>query len=170
MNRLMSIIRYSYLKLLVVLNYISVVGIFLMALWVFSDVVGRYVFNHPIPGTTELVKCAIIIIVFLGIAYALQQGRHIRTVLITSHLSLGAQRWCEIIACLIGIIVFALLCKYSFEAGMTSWNAREFEGVLIKVPIYPSRFTVVVGSGLLVIQSIIDLISKLRSVIGRAEG
>ena len=170
MHLFFSIIRYCYVNLLIVLNYISVICIFLMALWVFADVVGRYLFNHPIPGTTELVKCAIIVIVFLGIAYALQQGRHIRTVLIISRLPFIAQTWCEIIASLVGIIIFTLLCIYSFHAGMTSWAVREFEGVLIKVPIYPTRFTVVIGSGLLVIQSIVDLVTKVLSLSRRVGG
>ena len=79
MRRFFSTLKSGYDQLIIGLNYISVAVIFLMALLVFSDVVGRYFFNHPIPGTTELVKCAIIVIIFLGITYTMQQDRHIRT-------------------------------------------------------------------------------------------
>ena len=165
MQRLFSLIRFSYVHLLIVLNYISVICIFLMAVWVFCDVIGRYLFNHPIPGTTELVKCAIIVIVFLGVAYAKYKKRHIRTVLIVERLPWVGRRYCEIIGCLLMSIIFALMCFYAFKAGMVSWHTREFEGVLVRVPIYPSRFTVVIGSGLLVIQSIVDLIQQVHSLI-----
>ena len=77
MNRFFQLIGHTYNGLLVALNYVSVILIFLMSLLVFADVVGRYLFNHPIAGTTEIVKCTIIAIVFLGIAYTLNQKRHI---------------------------------------------------------------------------------------------
>ena len=66
MRRFFSTLKSAYDQLIIGLNYISVAVIFLMAFLVFSDVVGRYFFNHPIPGTTELVKCAIIVIIFFG--------------------------------------------------------------------------------------------------------
>lgn len=170
MHRALSLVKNLYLYTLIVLNYISVVLIFLMALWVFGDIVGRYLFNHPIPGTTELVQNAIITIVFLGIAYTLRKGRHIRAELIKGSLPPVPRTWCEIVACLIGIITFALLCIFAFQAAWTSWLAREFDGVQIRIPVYPSRVVVAIGSALLVIQSILDLLTHLRTLIKHYRG
>jgi TRAP-type C4-dicarboxylate transport system permease small subunit len=166
MSRATSFIEDLYRRALIILNYISVLVIFLMALWVFCDVSGRFFFNHPIPGTTELVKCYIVTIVFLGIAYTMNQKRHIRTTLIIDRLSPAGKAWCEIIAAVTSMAVFASLSYFSFQEAWASWLVREFDGVQVRVPVYPSRFVVVIGSSLLVIQAALDLISQLSFLKG----
>jgi TRAP-type C4-dicarboxylate transport system permease small subunit len=167
MLRLSDVLEKGYNGILIILNLISVVVIFLMAVWVFCDVTGRYVFNHPIPGTTELVKCYIVAIVFLGIAYTMNQKRHIRTTLIIDRLSPVWRAWCEILTALIGVAVFASLCVFSWEAAWDSWLVREFDGVQLKVPVYPARLAVVIGSCLLVIQCLLDLFNCLGFLMNR---
>ncbi|MBN1106706.1 MAG: TRAP transporter small permease [Deltaproteobacteria bacterium] len=153
-----------YKSVLVALNYASVFLIFLMAIWVFCDVVGRYVLNHPIPGTTELVKCYIVAIVFLGVAYTLNQKRHIRTTILLDRLSPVPRVWCDIFCSLIGALIFSGLCYFSFKEAWAAWLVREFDGVQLKVPVYPARFTIVLGSGLFVIQEVIDIFTQVAKL------
>lgn len=165
MSQFLSILQRCYRGTLITLNYVSVLVIFMMALWVFCDVSGRYFFNHPIPGTTELVKCYIVTIVFLGIAYTMNQKRHIRTTLFIERLSPIGRALCETLASLIAITIFAALCYFSFQEAWSAWLVREFDGVQLRVPVYPSRFVVVIGSGLLVIQGILDFINQVGILI-----
>jgi len=150
-----------YVHLLIILNHISVVIIFLTALWIFGDVIGRYFFYHPIPGTTELIKTAIIAIVFLGFPYALYKKAHIRTTVLTHHLSPEMEKWLEVISSIIGITIFTLVCIYGWKAAVKAWAVNEFEGVQLRVPTYPSRFIMVLGSFLLVVQYLINLVNIL---------
>lgn len=161
MSQFVSILQRCYRWTLITLNYISVFVIFMMAFWVFCDVSGRFFFNHPIPGTTELVKCYIVTIVFLGVAYTMNQRRHIRTTLILDRLSPTGRACCEILASVTATVIFAALCYYSFQEAWVSWLVREFDGVQVRVPVYPSRFVVVIGSGLLVIQGILEFFEQV---------
>jgi len=147
-----------------VLNYISVIAILLTAVWIFGDVVGRFVFRHPIPGTTELVKTGILTIVFLGVTYTLKKDGHVRTTVLLSHLSARTQSVLKMLGAILGIIAFALLAAYGWEAAMKAWDVREFEGVQVRVPTYPSRFIVVLGSVLMTIQYLIIAIQEARKV------
>lgn len=151
------------------MNYVSVGIIFVMALWVSADVCGRYFFNSPIAGTTEFVKVFICAIVFLGITYAAQQGRHIRTTIILDRFPQNIQLACNILTALLGIAVFAMIAYYGWEETWSSWLVREFDGVQVEVPVYPSRFTVVLGSGFMVIQYFINLVEATRQFIGTAD-
>jgi len=160
-------IKNLYVHLLITLNHISVVIIFLTALWIFGDVIGRYFFNQPIPGTTELIKTAIIAIVFLGFPYALYKKAHIRTTVLTQRLSPGYEKWLEIISSIIGITIFSLVCIYGWKAAVKAWAVNEFEGVQLRVPTYPSRFIMVLGSFLLVVQYLINLVKALSTKIGK---
>jgi len=154
-----------YVHLLITLNHISVVIIFLTAVWIFGDVIGRYFFNQPIPGTTELIKTAIIAIVFLGFPYALYKKAHIRTTVLTHRLSPEYNKWLEIISSIIGITIFSLVCIYGWKAAVKAWAVNEFEGVQLRVPTYPSRFIMVLGSFLLVVQYLINLVKILSTKI-----
>jgi TRAP-type C4-dicarboxylate transport system permease small subunit len=156
-----SVFKHTYDRLLVVLNYISVIIIFLTALWITADVVGRYFFNSPIPGTVELVETGILGIFFFGITYTLQQGRHVRTDVLVRHFPPAVVNLCSALGCLIGAFIFAIVCQFGWEAAWKAWLVKEFEGVQIRIPTYPSRFVMVLGSGLLVIQFTIDLIKHL---------
>lgn len=163
-DRKKSILQSIYDKLLIVLNYISVVLIFLTAIWIFGDVVGRFFFNQPIPGTTELVKTAILPIVFLGAPYTLQKHGHIRTTVLVRRMSPVNASLFGIVSCIIGIAVFSLMSIYGWEAAVKSLAVREFEGVQLRVPTYPSRFIMVIGSVLLTVQFVINLVDNLKAL------
>ena len=158
-----------YNTVVTVMNYLSVLLIFLMALWVSADVCGRYFFNSPIAGTTEFVKVFLCAIVFLGITYAAKQGRHIRTTIIVDRFPPTAQRICDIFASLLGLAIFTLIVYYGWEEAWCSWVVREFDGVEVEVPVYPSRFMVVLGSGLLIIHFFINLMEATRKLWGPAD-
>lgn len=169
MHRALSTLKDVYDKFVMGCNAIAVSVIFLMALWVTADVFGRYFFNHPIPGTTELVKTGICAIVFLGVAYTMQKGRHVRTTVFIQRLSPAFRNYFDIMNCLIGITIFTLLCIFAWKAAWVSWLVREFDGEQLQVPVYPSRFAIVIGSGLLVIQSTLNLCKHLGALMKYGE-
>ncbi len=161
----LSFAKHFYDALLRITNYIAVFVIFWMAVWITFDVIGRYFFKYPIPGTTELVKTGICAVVFLGVAYTMQKGKHIRTTVIIERMPPTIKSYFDIMNSLIGATIFTLLCIYAWKAAWASWLVREFDGIQLRVPVYPSRFAVVIGSGLLVIQSLLDIFKHLRSLV-----
>ena len=166
MKRSRALLSSLYDGLLVVLNYVSVVLIFLTAIWIFGDVVGRFIFNQPIPGTTELVKTAILPIVFLGVTYTLRKDGHIRTTVLVRRLPKRVAALFTAMGSLLGIVLFALMAYYGWEEAVKSWAVKEFEGIQLRVPTYPSRFVMVLGSVLLMIQFGILFVQALASLFG----
>jgi len=156
-------------RLLEFLNYISVIAIFLTAIWIFGDVTGRFLFRQPIPGTTELVKTAILAIVFLGVAYTLKKGGHIRTTVLVRHLPYRVKLVFEIFGALLGFGIFMLLAVYGWEAAVKAWEVKEFEGVQLRVPTYPSRFIMVLGSVLMATQYMILTVEKILRMSKRGK-
>jgi TRAP-type C4-dicarboxylate transport system permease small subunit len=170
MKRTLTFLTSLYDGLLVVLNYISVVLIFLTAIWIFGDVVGRFIFNQPIPGTTELVKTAILPIVFLGVTYTLRKDGHIRTTVLIRRLPVRVATVFTAIGSVLGIVLFALMAYYGWEEALKSWAVREFEGIQLRVPTYPSRFVMVLGCVLMTIQFGIMFVQAILKLVGRRGG
>lgn len=66
---------------------IAIAVLAVLGLWIFSDVMGRYVFNHPIPGTLEISEeILMILLVFFSVSYCQKEGGHVRVELFRSYI------------------------------------------------------------------------------------
>lgn len=155
-----------YARFIAWLNFFGTCWIMLIMMFIVVDVVGRYVFNSPLTGTPELVRSAIVIMVFLQVAHVLRENRHIRSTLLERHLSPAWVAACIFLGSLLGVILCSLLCLTSWDLAWRGWLIREYEGEgALRVPIYPGRFMIVLGSGLLGIQFILNLARSLKTLI-----
>jgi len=145
-----------------VLNYVSVLAILFMAVWIFADVVGRFFFRSPIPGTTELIKSILLSIVFFGVPYTLRVNGHISTDILQRRLSPRGRRVTAVLRAVLGAAIFTLVAIYGWKAAVKACQVLEFEGVQLRIPTYPARFVMVLGSALLVVQYLLNIVAVFR--------
>lgn len=67
--------------------WISGMTLIAMMLLTTMDVIGRYVFHHPISGTADLIEVMMVVIVFLALSDVASSGGHISVEILTLHLS-----------------------------------------------------------------------------------
>jgi TRAP-type C4-dicarboxylate transport system permease small subunit len=85
------------------------------------------------------------------------------------HLPARAQHACEVFGALLGIAFFALVCWGSVDPALYSWRSGEFEGEgALRVPVWPARFLVVLGSFLAAFNYLLLAIERLRALISGA--
>jgi len=144
------------------LNAAGSIWIAMLMVLIVGDIIGRVVFNHPIPGTPEIVKLSLVGIVFLQLAYVLSQGRHIRTTMLCQRLRPNRQDLLNMLASIIGIILFCLLLKSSWGLAAEAVTTHEYElAGHLNVPVAPTRILVLFGSILMVIQFGFNLLRTL---------
>lgn len=125
--------------------------IFLLSFLVVADVIGRGAFNAPVKGTPEIVSMSIVIICFLLAAYAVQSGAMLRTDVIVSMFGRRGFAFADMVSGLLGAGFFLLIVWGSFEPAWHAWTSNEFEGEgALRVPVWPARFIVMLGSALVV--------------------
>ncbi len=125
--------------------------IFLLSFLVVADVIGRGAFNSPVKGTPEIVSMSIVIICFLLAAYAIQSGGMLRTDVIVSLFGRRGHAFADLMSGLLGAGFFLLIVWGSFEPALHAWTSNEFEGEgALRVPVWPARFTVMLGSALVI--------------------
>jgi TRAP-type C4-dicarboxylate transport system permease small subunit len=147
---------------------IAAVLAFLLCFLVCADVIGRVVFNSPVKGTPEIVSGSIVMILWLQAAYAIRSGGMIWVDALHVHLPARAQRACEVFGALLGIAFFALVCWGSFDPALYSWRSNEFEGEgALRVPVWPARFLVLIGSFLAAFNYLLLAIERFRALISR---
>lgn len=161
--------RFSYLEqiLLNVSRFFAYVGaavLGFMVLFVTVDVIGRYIFNHPLKGDYELLVLAAGIVGSFGLAYCMITGGNIRIDIATSHFPQKIRGILNIIAYLFGSIFWALVSWRSTLFAMQYKETNRISGML-PIPIYPFAFLVTLGCTLICLVLLFKLAQSLAKEV-----
>ena len=143
---------------------ISSILIILLMFLVTADVVGRYIFNSPIPGTLEIGESAMVFIVFLAYAHTEATGQHIRIQLIERRATPRQLQLLNVVACLAGILIYGVICWQAWGQAMFSLSVDQRLTGWLRLPLYPTKFILVWGSFILVLQFIVGLSSNISKI------
>lgn len=154
------------------LNIIGAIWVFLIMLLITVDVVGRAFFNSPLFGVPEIVKISVVGLVWCQMAHTLKIGAHLRSTILLDRMPPVAQRTIEIISCILGAVMFALIVYSGWDNMIESWRIGEFEGEEpVRVPTAPIRTLVLIGATLTALQFLIMLADVIRGKsLHHAEG
>ncbi|MBW2064831.1 MAG: TRAP transporter small permease [Deltaproteobacteria bacterium] len=100
----------------------SLAGLILLfvTISIFVDVILRYFFNRPSIWVTEITTYLFLYIIFLGTAYALQQGMHIRVTFLVDLLGQRAGRAVNVFTSMLAMIFTMVLL---WQASVMTWTA-----------------------------------------------
>lgn len=144
------------------LNAIAGYLLFFMMLLITVDVTRRYLFNNPIAGTLEGTEFLMVFVVFCSMAYVQQQKQHIRVELVTSRLPRTMQALLAIATLIIAALFFCGIAWYSWIAAMSSLEYNEASEGLVQIPIYPPKFAIAIGSAIMVLQLLRDMLGQFK--------
>jgi TRAP-type C4-dicarboxylate transport system permease small subunit len=145
------------------LNILGAVWVLLIMLLITVDVVGRAFFNSPLFGVPEIVKISVVGLVWCQMAHTLKIGAHLRSTILVDRMPPGARRTIEILSCILGAVMFALIVYSGWDAMTEAWRIGEFEGEEpVRVPTAPVRTLVLLGAALTAIQFLIMLVDLIR--------
>ncbi len=157
-------------RLVRVLLAMAAVIIFSLGFLIVADVVGRVIFNTPVKGTPELVSMSIVIICFLLAAYAVHSGGMLRTDILVGLFGARGHAFADLASGLLGTAFFFLIVWGSFEPALHSWTSNEFEGEgALRVPVWPARFVVMLGSVLVVVIYLQQAVMAILALLGLAQ-
>lgn len=128
-----------------------------------ADVLGRDVFNHPIPGTVELSQYMLAIFILLGIAYTQQVKGYVEVSVFTSRLPFHAQSILNIIATLLSLFIFSILVWQGWVVGIEERTVSD----MLRVPQYPFRILVAVAAFLTCLELLINLGNAAKKLVRR---
>lgn len=139
---------------------------FLLCFLVVADVIGRGAFNRPIKGTTEIVSLSIVIICFLQAGFAIRSGGMLNVDMFVSKGSPRTQSVMACVAALAGLVFFGVVCWGSVEGALHAWKSNEFEGEgALRVPVWPARFVVVLGTFMASVSYLLMLLQNLGNAL-----
>jgi TRAP-type mannitol/chloroaromatic compound transport system permease small subunit len=170
---LSSLLR-GFDRLMLALSSVGTLWIFVLMLVINIDVVGRTVFNHPLPGVPELVSLSVVGIIFIQLGNTLKEGRLTRADAFLSRLQ---RRWPSIgfllgtAFALAGAFLFGVLFWFSYPFLLKSWADGDFVGVegYISFPTWPVRLIILIGCACACLQSLRIAWRNAQIAVGRRE-
>ncbi|MBN1631331.1 MAG: TRAP transporter small permease [Thermoleophilia bacterium] len=143
------------------LQYIAAAGLVVLMMLQVANMVGRYFFNAPIQGTTDLGSYMLLVIVSLGLGWAALEGRHIKVGLVMDRLPTKAQFVIDNIVLVVIFAVVVYVAYLNILAGAT-WPARVSS--VLKIPYQPFRFIFGGGFGILGLCTVVVIIENFRKL------
>lgn len=139
---------------------------FLLCFLVVGDVSGRVFFGSPIKGTTELISLSIVTVCFLQAGYAIRSGGMLNVDTVVVKFSPRVQSVFAVFGALAGAFFFAFICYGTVDGAAHAWTSNEFEGEgAMRVPVWPTRFVIVLGTALAAMCYVILMVENLQRVI-----
>lgn len=142
-----------------IMDGIASISIFAIMILITADVLSRMIFSKPFVGTAEIVSSIIIIVCFLEIPYVAVKGAHVRTTMLYDKVGVKGKFAIDILAALLGILVYSFIIRASFGNLIHAINIGEAEiAGSFHVTTVPGRFAIIFGSALMILEFIDQII------------
>lgn len=154
-------------KLFSIVTHFGSAAVIILTLMTGTDILGRYLFNSPLPGTFDLTGNFLTIIAACGIAVTTAAEDHISVDSLYSIVSSNWQRKLRFLSYFLEIIIFSILCWQSVVAFYHSITPylEESPGTPA-FAIFPYRFALALGFFLSLIASVYSIARLFRSISG----
>ena len=159
-------------KIRVIEDYLNLTSVYIIMFLMFfatAEIVGRYVFNAPIPGHVEIVELIMAGVVFFGIAYTERVGGHVRMELFVTKVLKGrAYHIAEAITAVFSLFAYLFILVYTFKFALNALQTGDTTPYLYW-PTWPSKFAIPLGSLFLCVRFTIEIIQHLAQAINGTE-
>lgn len=135
-----------------------------MTLLITVDVLGRATLGKSTLVSTEISGYALVAIVFLGLAYTLRMERHVRIELLTRRLSPRKQQQLEIAVLILSMVFIAWLAWATWGPVALNYIQKHTSITYLHTPMWIPYLFVPIGTGMLAIALLIEVIGKLRNL------
>ncbi|NLK30433.1 MAG: TRAP transporter small permease [Aminobacterium colombiense] len=153
-------------RLNLLIGYSSGLGILVMGIILFYEVVARYVFNSPTIWAQEISVFIFMWTMLAGAAYTLQVGKHVRIDLLVIRFSEKTQNYLEFFTSIMGMLFSAYVTLQGFEMLKATLKYNKLSATPLRVPLWIPQLALPVGFGLLTLQFVIILGAKFPTLSG----
>ncbi|MBU1276369.1 MAG: TRAP transporter small permease [Proteobacteria bacterium] len=151
-----------------VLTGVAVLLMLPMMFLVTADVIGRYIFNKPIPAVFEINSYFIMVaVVFFPLAYVQRKKEHVFITLFTERLSSRVKAVLDTFSLIVGFVAYGLIGIYSLQRAIMATEVREYISGIIDMPVWLSKWIIPIGCLAFCIELLLDALENLPQIAGR---
>lgn len=164
MKKLFSVLDQVFNRCVDYLFYLAGALVIAMLLIIVVDVTLRYTIKGTIVWAFEFTEYSLIFITFLGAAWLLKHGHHVKMDILLSNLKPTAQAGLIFAASLLQVIVCGLLLWYGITTTSESIQSHSMSVKYYTIPKAILIGIIPVSAFLLLIQAFKDIVAAFRSL------
>jgi TRAP-type C4-dicarboxylate transport system permease small subunit len=135
------------------------------AAWITIAVIFRYLLRNPIAFTEELTRFFLVWGAMLGMALALQHGRHIRVTTIFGKFPPKVQKYLDFFTDLLSMAVLGVFVYQGYKLSIFSKTLGEVSQGGLEYPIWWSQVALPIGGGLFVLQYLAQAVDNFLGIM-----
>ena len=139
------------------LSFAGMLVLIPMMLLTSTEVVSRFLWDRPLPGTVELSSYMLSFFVLLGLAYTQQVKGHVRVTMILDKLPPTLSLCVEVLTSLACLFIVGLMAWQGWVVGMEQQTVSD----MLRVPQWPFRLLVALAGAGLFLELLIDFFATL---------
>jgi TRAP-type C4-dicarboxylate transport system permease small subunit len=137
--------------------------LFLMMILVLVDVTTRYILQNPLSLAEEYGAYMLVAITCMGLAFAWKEGSHVRIEMLVKRLPDRMCQWLRLVTLLMAFVFTIIMILASYEMVSLSFMFGTRSGSWTRTPIAYPQIPVIIGSVLLFLQLIAEILRLIRS-------
>ncbi len=142
---------------------ISGIGLLALMFVMAGDVMGRYFFNHPIPGAYELVEYIMAIIVPFSVAYSAAQKCHVGVDILVERLPRKSRAAVDILTQFVTVILVGFLIWQGW-VGFFEAQSSSIRSSVLQIPNAPFLLAVPIGFMAFVVFMFAHIAETIREI------
>jgi TRAP-type transport system small permease protein len=143
----------------------GMLAVFLLLALTVGDVIGRFVFNMPIPGTFELIKIIFALSAFFSFPVSQFRGENLGITLIYDKLPIRLKGILDFSSAIVSIGMFSIAFRQTLKYATRMKAANSITSVL-RWPMHPWIYIAALGLLLLVLALLWDLLVSIKELKG----
>lgn len=148
---------------------LAALGLIAILAFVLVQMVSR-LFAVTVPGMQDFAGYCVAGITFLALGASLRAGSQIRVNLLITHLGGRAARVLELWCCGLGVVVSGYIAYWSIDLVWDSYQYGEVASTLVSTPLWIPRLTMALGSIVLLVAFLDELVHLARDGRPRYKG
>jgi TRAP-type mannitol/chloroaromatic compound transport system permease small subunit len=125
---------------------------------VIVDVLGRDIFNHPVPLITATLIVTAPLLFALGVSYVQVSGSHIRVTILSTRLKRRPKQVVEVTVLVISLLMVTLLTWLMARQAVQSCRIGESYVGFVTMPTYQTKVGLALAVGWLWLRYFVDLV------------
>ena len=135
-----------------------------MMLLTVADVTGRYLFNRPLTGSTEVTEYMMAVLSFLALAWCTKKKTHIKLDIMDRYIPATSRVISDIVFYLLGLGLFSLTSWQNFLMASNHMFAH-YDSPVLKIPDYPFYLLVSFACGIVALVLLFSIVQNIGQVI-----
>lgn len=158
---MVAVLRFIRKATDVISGQVQGVVIFLMMVLILVDVISRYILNDPLSIAEEYGGYLLASVTCIGLAYAWQQRSHVRVEFLIKILPAKLRHPLRLLTLFVALIFTGAMAYAAYELVQFSFLFGARSGSWLRTPVAWPQITIIIGSVLIFLQILVDLIMKL---------